>query len=80
MFYSFSAFASVLIPGGTINLIVRTATFATTRATFAHAMPTVLKTWFPTITGLVSIPLIVHPIDSFVDLVMNNTTRKWFVA
>lgn len=69
-------FASVLIPGGTINLVVRTANFAMTRTTF-HAMPVILKKWFPTMSGLGSIPFIVHPIDSFVDLVMDHTTRKW---
>jgi fission process protein 1 len=37
-----------------------------------------LKTWAPTFSGLGSIPFIVHPIDDFVDFVMDNTTRKWF--
>jgi Mitochondrial 18 KDa protein (MTP18). len=72
-------FASVLIPGGTINLVVRTAKFAMSMRTF-QAMPIALKSWFPTITGLGSIPLIVHPIDSFVDAVMNHTIRKWITA
>lgn len=72
-------FASVLIPGGTINLVVRTAKFAMTWRTF-HAMPVVVKNWFPTMSGLGSIPMIVHPIDSFVDLAMNHTTRKWITT
>lgn len=43
-------------------------------------MPVVAKKWFPTMSGLGSIPMIVHPIDSFVDLAMNHTTRKWITT
>jgi len=71
------AFASVLIPGGTINIIVRASRFAMTRSAFS-TIPAGLKTWAPTFSGLGSIPFIVHPIDGFVDFVMDNTTRQWF--
>ena len=37
--------------------------------------------YIPTIMGLGSIPLIIHPIDNFTDYLMNNTLRPyifWF--
>jgi len=71
------AFASVLIPGGTINIIVRASRFAMSRSAFA-TIPMSVKSWAPTFSGLGSIPFIVHPIDGFVDKVLDNTTRKWF--
>jgi fission process protein 1 len=67
-------FASVLIPGGTINLIVRATRFGLMRST----IPANLKKWVPTIGGLASIPLIIHPIDDFVDAVMDSTVRSWW--
>jgi mitochondrial fission process protein 1 len=33
--------------------------------------------WIPTITGLLSIPLIIHPIDKGVDVLMDETYRKY---
>jgi hypothetical protein len=33
--------------------------------------------WLPVCVGLSSIPLIVHPIDDFVDSMMTRTFRKW---
>lgn len=33
--------------------------------------------WIPTICGLVSIPAIIHPIDKGVDILMDNTYRKF---
>mmetsp|Transcript_30222 Transcript_30222/g.69280 ORF Transcript_30222/g.69280 Transcript_30222/m.69280 type:complete len:128 (-) Transcript_30222:2898-3281(-) len=67
-------FASVLIPGATINLIVRASKFAIAGSRIAS--PSIRK-WFPTFMGLGSIPVIIHPIDNFVDLALENTTRKW---
>lgn len=67
-------FASVLIPGGTINIIVRASRFAMLRATM---LPVSAQKWIPTISGLGSIPFIVHPIDDFVDYAMDNSIRKW---
>ncbi|KUF92840.1 Mitochondrial fission process protein 1 [Phytophthora nicotianae] len=57
--------ASVAIPGFTIN-----------RVRAAKNSP-VVRRWAPTAIGLGVIPLIIHPIDSFVDLAMDKTVRKW---
>lgn len=66
------AFASVLIPGGVINLIVRASRFSVAKTTLSP----LFQKWLPTGVGIGSIPLIIHPIDSFVDFAMDNTTRK----
>lgn len=63
--------ASVMIPGATINAVVRLSRFAVA----SRAKP--VSTWFPTAAGLSSIPFIVHPIDNAVDFFLDNTTRKW---
>lgn len=65
--------ASVMIPGLTINLIVKASRFAVART----ALPAMVAKWFPTACGIGSIPIIVHPIDSFVDFSMDNSTRIW---
>lgn len=75
MLHDILAFASVLIPGGTINLIVRATRFGAMRSS---AIPATVKKWGPTVSGLISIPFIVHPIDNFVDLAMDKTTRSWW--
>ncbi|KAG3003937.1 hypothetical protein JG687_00012014 [Phytophthora cactorum] len=61
--------ASVVIPGFTINRVV-----CEERA--AKNSP-VVRRWTPTAIGMGVIPLIIHPIDSFVDLAMDKTVRKW---
>jgi fission process protein 1 len=68
--------ASVMIPGATINLIVKA-----TRAVVPRlpGLPVVAATWMPTAVGLSSIPFIVHPIDSSVDFLMDHTVREWVV-
>jgi mitochondrial fission process protein 1 len=84
--------ASVLIPGATINGIVRIAKFAvhsltttnhknnttTTRPSSSSAMLFFFHKWTPTTIGLLSIPLIVHPIDQAVDYFMDETIRPYF--
>lgn len=40
----------------------------------------VIRRWGPTAIGLGVIPLIIHPIDTFVDVAMDNTVRKWSKA
>jgi fission process protein 1 len=67
------AFASVLIPGGTINIIVRASRFVASKVASNPAM----KKWSPTAMGILSIPVIVKPIDNFVDFALDNTTRLW---
>jgi mitochondrial fission process protein 1 len=79
--------ASVLIPGATINGIVRIAQFAVhsltnknnnTTTKPSSAMLLFMHKWTPTTIGLLSIPLIVHPIDRAVDYFMDETIRPYF--
>ncbi|DBA00374.1 TPA: hypothetical protein N0F65_000559 [Lagenidium giganteum] len=66
--------ASVAIPGFTINRVVA-ASSVVAEQTLKNSP--VLKRWAPTAIGLGVIPLIIHPIDSLVDTLMDNTIRKW---
>ena len=59
--------ASVLIPGFTINRVV----WAASRLTAAGSR-------IPTLTGLACIPLIVHPIDTGVDWLLDATLRPLY--
>jgi len=66
-------FASVLIPGLTVNRIVAISRFFLKRSSASwsqRALPIL-----PTALGLGSIPFIVRPIDRFVDKVMDSTVR-----
>lgn len=69
--------ASVLIPGGTINGIVRLSRLVVSQKRTVFSKAPMLQKWFPTFTGIASIPFIVHPIDTFVDYLLDNTTRAW---
>ncbi|KAG7353902.1 mitochondrial carrier protein [Nitzschia inconspicua] len=68
--------ASVLIPGATINAIVKASRYAVQHS--PRSLPSPVALWLPTAIGLGSIPLIVHPIDQGVDFFMENTFRKYF--
>ena len=68
--------ASVMIPGATINAVVRVTRFVTA-SRVGRSLPASISKWIPTATGLSSIPFIIHPIDKAVDLLLDNTTRKW---
>jgi hypothetical protein len=68
-------FASVLIPGGAINIVVRISRLVMSRSKFLHP---VARKWFPTSAGIASIPFIVHPIDNFVDYSLDNSIRAWW--
>ena len=65
--------ASVGIPGFTINRICWAVGKGLKAAKFKHKM----GKWIPTIVGLCSIPFIIHPIDRGVDVLMDNTYRKY---
>lgn len=65
--------ASVMIPGFTINRICWSVKKGLKLAKFNHP----IAKWIPTITGLLSIPLIIHPIDKGVDILMDETYRKY---
>ncbi|XP_023162273.1 mitochondrial fission process protein 1 [Drosophila hydei] len=68
--FTWQMFASVIIPGLTINRIT-----AVSRMLLKKSPSLVGKT-LPTLIGLISIPLIVHPIDNMVDRIMDATYRK----
>lgn len=67
-------FASVIIPGFTINRLCALVNFIQHKTT---KKPFLRSPWIATIIGLASIPLIIHPIDNFVEDCMNKTYRKW---
>mmetsp|Transcript_5682 Transcript_5682/g.8358 ORF Transcript_5682/g.8358 Transcript_5682/m.8358 type:complete len:168 (-) Transcript_5682:2562-3065(-) len=66
--------ASVMIPGATINMIVKASRFAISRTSF---LPVSVVKWFPTTMGISSIYFIIHPIDTAVDFALDNSTRQW---
>uniref|UniRef100_A0A336M407 Mitochondrial fission process protein 1 n=1 Tax=Culicoides sonorensis TaxID=179676 RepID=A0A336M407_CULSO len=66
--------ASVMIPGFTINRIC----WATKKLlTMTEARKLGWIKFVPTLIGLASIPLIIHPIDRGVDELMDKTYRKY---
>lgn len=85
--FIWQTFASVLIPGKIIHLIASTVIYGLNRDSAKYMNSThyklryykvtpKMKLWAPTIVGLAVIPLIIHPIDNFVDYCMDNSVRK----
>ena len=85
--FIWQTFASVLIPGKIIHLVASTVNYSINRDSTKYMnsthyklryykMTPKLKLWAPTIVGLAVIPLIIHPIDNFVDYCMDNSVRK----
>ena len=85
--FIWQTFASVLIPGKIIHLVASTLNYSLNRNSSKYLnsthyklryykIPPVVKLWAPTVAGLAVIPLIVHPIDVFVDYCMDNSVRK----
>lgn len=67
--------ASVAIPGFTINRLCAASMYLLKK----HSkLPSTTRKWTTVAVGLGSIPFIVKPIDHLVDLLMNNSFRKWF--
>lgn len=66
-------FASVIIPGFVINRITWGAGIVSKRT----KLPGIARKWLPTVIGLAAIPLIIRPIDTGVDHVMDRTYRKY---
>jgi mitochondrial fission process protein 1 len=62
-----------MIPGFTINRICWSVQKGLKLAKVKHP----LAKWVPTVFGLASIPFIIHPIDKGVDVLMDNTYRKY---
>ena len=65
-----------MIPGATINVIVR-ASRSLLLLQKQQQKSSVITKWFPTFMGIISIPVIIHPIDTLVDYTLDNTTRVW---
>ncbi|TKR71717.1 hypothetical protein L596_019268 [Steinernema carpocapsae] len=68
-------FASVIVPGFTINRLCALSAFALKRAT---ALPPSMRKIATTAIGLGAIPFIVKPIDSAVEITMDQTARKLY--
>lgn len=68
--------ASVMVPGFTINCVVKATRWMVRRPAIQAALPVVVFSWLPTAAGLGSIPLIVHPIDHMTDVLLDETLRK----
>jgi len=66
-------FASVIIPGFTINRLCSVVQFGQKK----YAGTVLKKPWISTLVGLMSIPFIIHPIDHAVEKTMNFTYREW---
>ena len=71
-------FASVLIPGYTINFVAKQSTRLMTLDIMQKSLKPVVCRYAPTAIGLAAIPFIIHPIDTAVDYVMDRTIRKIF--
>jgi mitochondrial fission process protein 1 len=71
--------ASVAIPGYCIHMVVKVTKSTLTLASSRQIqIPIIISIWVPTISGLLSIPLIVHPIDHSVDYVLDKSIRTWY--
>ena len=73
--------ASVLIPGKIINMITGGGVKlfqSDININVIKSLPKSVKTWCPTVIGLVAIPFIIHPIDHAVDVLFDNTLRRWW--
>lgn len=72
-------FASVLIPGKIINFITNGTKYLLEEGYFKSInINKGMRAWGPTAIGLAAIPVIIHPIDEFVDYAMNNSLRKYW--
>uniref|UniRef100_T1JDA1 Mitochondrial fission process protein 1 n=1 Tax=Strigamia maritima TaxID=126957 RepID=T1JDA1_STRMM len=69
------SFASVIIPGFTIN---RTCAITLSVLNRAARVSQGTRNWVAVAVCLSLIPIIVHPIDSFVDFVLDRSLRKYF--
>ncbi|RWS17670.1 mitochondrial fission process protein 1-like protein [Dinothrombium tinctorium] len=64
--------ASVVIPGFTINRVCHASLFLMKKYS---NMPSAARKWSTVFVGIGCIPFIVKPIDSFVDLMLDNSLR-----
>jgi len=68
------AFASVIVPGFTINRTCAGSLW--TMEKVIPKVPLTTRKWITTFIGLGMIPLIIHPIDNGVHYVMDQSIRK----
>mmetsp|Transcript_14483 Transcript_14483/g.35093 ORF Transcript_14483/g.35093 Transcript_14483/m.35093 type:complete len:241 (+) Transcript_14483:105-827(+) len=69
--------ASVAIPGLVIHQIVKWSRVGIQNTMISQTkQPAFIMAWGPTMLGLASIPLIIKPIDFFVDELMDHTFRR----
>lgn len=69
------ALASVIVPGFTINRVCAASLYTMARA--IPKVPLTTRKWITTAIGLGCIPFIVHPIDSGVHFVLDNSMRRY---
>ena len=69
-------FASVFVPGFTINRVVKACGYGLKH--YGRGVPLPLVRWLPTAVGIGIIPFIIHPIDDLVHNVMDNSVRKLY--
>jgi len=69
------AFASVIVPGITINRVCAASLYTMGRT--IPRVPITGRKWITTFIGLGMIPFIVHPIDSLVHFTMDSSVRKF---
>mmetsp|Transcript_10298 Transcript_10298/g.11832 ORF Transcript_10298/g.11832 Transcript_10298/m.11832 type:complete len:159 (-) Transcript_10298:847-1323(-) len=67
--------ASVLIPGFTINKVVKLTQYAVNHTAGGR---TGFRMFLPTVFGLSCIPIIIKPIDEFVDLSLDSLVRPFY--
>lgn len=67
--------ASVIVPGFTINRVCATSLYAMARV--IPKVPLTTRKWITTAIGLGCIPFIVHPIDSSIHFVLDNSLRRY---
>ncbi|XP_054326290.2 mitochondrial fission process protein 1 isoform X2 [Pongo pygmaeus] len=69
------ALASVAIPGFTINRVCAASLYVLGTAT---RWPLAVRKWTTTVLGLLTIPIIIHPIDRSVDFLLDSSLRKLY--
>uniref|UniRef100_K7ESS7 Mitochondrial fission process protein 1 n=1 Tax=Pongo abelii TaxID=9601 RepID=K7ESS7_PONAB len=73
--FVWQALASVAIPGFTINRVCAASLYVLGTAT---RWPLAVRKWTTTVLGLLTIPIIIHPIDRSVDFLLDSSLRKLY--
>ncbi|XP_012513449.1 PREDICTED: mitochondrial fission process protein 1 isoform X1 [Propithecus coquereli] len=73
--FVWQALASVAIPGFTINRVCAASLYVLGTAT---RWPLAVRKWTTTAIGLLTIPIIIHPIDRSVDFLLDSSLRKLY--